>query len=88
MMLVAVWDAMYGAIPRLQAEEQLAAYNVAVVATPPVDRQGLHDREKVLAGWRQQMQGAGDRSVSTARRVSFRELQHVLRGAFEEQIRD
>lgn len=87
-MLVVVWEAMYGAIPRLQAEEQLAAYAVAVTASPAQDRQGVRYRESVLDGWRKQMQGAFARVRDTARRVSFGQLRDVLRGAFEEQVRE
>lgn len=87
-MLVVVWEGMYAAIPQLQAEEMLAAYAVAVTATPAQDDRGVRDRENVLAGWRKQMRGAVARVRDSAPVVSFRKLGELLRGAFQEGIRD
>lgn len=87
-MLVGVWESMYAAIPRLQAEEQLAAYTAAAVAQPAQDRSGLAQRESILASWRKQMLGTFERAVETARRVTPRQLRDILRNAFEEQVRE
>lgn len=51
-MLVVAWDEMNEAIVKLEAQERLAAYTVAVVASPYTDENGLRARETVLDGWR------------------------------------
>lgn len=51
-MLVVAWDEMNAAIAKLEAQERLAAYTVAVVASPYTDDNGLRARESVLDGWR------------------------------------
>lgn len=54
-MLVVVWDAMDAAIPRLQAEENLNAYNVAVVSSANAEEKS---RQELLGLWREQASGA------------------------------
>lgn len=51
-MLVAAWDALYDAIPRLQAKEQLAAYSVAVLSSPYLTEDGQQSRDGILETWR------------------------------------
>lgn len=51
-MLVIQWDALYEAIPRIQAKEHLAAWTVAVLATPGTE-EGQHERDSILNSWRE-----------------------------------
>jgi len=51
-MLVVAWDALYDAIPRLQAKEHLAAYSIAVLSSPYLSDDGQKARDGILDGWR------------------------------------
>jgi len=51
-MLVVAWDALYDAIPRLQAKENLAAYSIAVLSSPYLTDDGQTTRDGILDGWR------------------------------------
>jgi hypothetical protein len=52
-MLVVAWDALYDAIPRLQAKEHLAAYSIAVLSSPYLTDDGQTTRDGILDGWRE-----------------------------------
>jgi len=51
-MLVVVWDALYQAIPSIQAKEQLAAWTTAVLASPSLTEEGQTERDGILDSWR------------------------------------
>jgi hypothetical protein len=52
-MLVVAWEALYDAIPRLQAKENLAAYSVAVLSSPYLTEDGQSSRDSILDNWRE-----------------------------------
>jgi predicted ATP-grasp superfamily ATP-dependent carboligase len=81
-MLVIVWESLNDVIVKLQAEENISAYNVAVLATPTSDKNALFDRERIIERW-QKLAGPARRAVE----VTFDKLKEMLTGAFQEQIR-
>lgn len=95
-MLVVAWDALDAAIPRIEAEENYAAYTVAVLATPHAEEES---RNSILGSWRALITG-GIRSLTstnenseTAQPKKYLDtpLKHVvrrLRDAFGNAIRD
>lgn len=83
-MLVITWEALNDAIPRLQAEEYLAAYTVSVVSSPAHDYQSLAQRTQIVDEWRKTVLGRAKRAIE----ISFAALGKMLRGSFQEQIRD
>lgn len=76
-MLQATWQGMYGMIPRLEAEELLRAYHVAVLATRPQDQSEASAKEQTLAQYRALAQ-------PKPRVVSLRQQMRDLAGAIRQ----
>lgn len=85
-MLVIAWEAMYDAIPRLQAEESLAAYTVAVTASPAHDQQSLQHKTAIVEVWQRTVAGPVRRAHRRIE-VTFAALDTALRGVFGRQMR-
>jgi hypothetical protein len=83
-MLVIAWEAMNSAIPRIQAEERLDAYTVAVLASPPPDQDSVTQRQKIINQWQQLIIGPSKKVIE----VTVAKLKVLLMQAFDEQIRD
>ena len=81
-MLVVVWDGMNDAISRIQAENNLNAYNVAVLATPVADNYAAFKRQQVIDRWVELSEPR-----KRVREVDLHQLRDLLVGAFQEQIR-
>lgn len=86
-MLAVAWDALNDAIPRLQAEEKLTAYQVAVLATPTSDRSASYARERVVQSWLKLLE-ARVRATGRSAHMSVARLRDRLLDAFKEQIKE
>jgi hypothetical protein len=84
-MLVIVWEAMNAVIPRLQAEEYMAQYTVAVMSTPASDRNAVWVRQKVIDEWMDLASPV--RKARRAMEVSLVKFKELLHNAFPGQIR-
>jgi len=51
-MLVVAWDECYDAIQRIKAAEYLAAYQVAVAASPYLTDDGAKQRDALVESWK------------------------------------
>jgi hypothetical protein len=81
-MLVIAWEALNEAIPRLEAEDKLSAYTVAVLASPAQDQSTVDKRQKIVDQWRQLSFGKAKKAIE----VTVARLSELLGHAFGDEI--